>query len=100
MELHELTRLIRSKNAGPFMLTFDIIFADPEGYERVTAAGVVSPGRISALYGVPQDKVAVYFCEAAQAIKISFPRPVTSGDPDDPDVFGCQQHAPLVHLAV
>jgi hypothetical protein len=28
--LGELARLIRSKNAGPFELTFDIMFARPE----------------------------------------------------------------------
>jgi hypothetical protein len=32
------------------------------------------------------------------ALKCSFPRPVPSGDFMDPDVFGGQQHAPLVNL--
>ena len=31
-KLWEVTKLVRSKNAGPFMLTFDIMFDDPETY--------------------------------------------------------------------
>jgi hypothetical protein len=38
--------------------------------------------------------------EAALAIKISIPRPVFSGDPEDTDVFGGQFHSPLVRLPV
>ena len=47
-KLGKLARLIRSKNAGPFELTFDIMFEDPESFERVRASGALSrelPGR-------------------------------------------------------
>ena len=33
--LVDVARVIRSKNAGPFELTFDIMFADADSYERV-----------------------------------------------------------------
>ena len=39
--LAELARLIRSKNAGPFELTFDIMFDDAATYERVKRSGAV-----------------------------------------------------------
>ena len=42
MKLWEMTRLIRSKNAGPFELTFDIIFKNIAGYEKVRDARVIS----------------------------------------------------------
>jgi hypothetical protein len=100
VQLHELTRLIRSKNAGPFTLTFDIIFVDDEAYQRVLEAEVISPASISELYGVREADVTVYACAPARAIKVSFPRSISSGDPLDADVFGCQQHAPLVELVV
>ena len=41
--LGELARLIRSKNAGPFELTFDIMFDDEETFERVKKSGALSP---------------------------------------------------------
>ena len=34
--------LIRSKNSGPFELTFDVIFKDREGYEKVRDAKLIS----------------------------------------------------------
>jgi len=37
MKLSDIARVIRSKNAGPFLFTFDIIFADLETLERVQA---------------------------------------------------------------
>ena len=33
--MRELASVIRSKNAGPFEITFDILFADAETYRRV-----------------------------------------------------------------
>ena len=41
-KLTELARVIRSKNAGPFELTFDIIFKDAESYERARQSGIFS----------------------------------------------------------
>jgi hypothetical protein len=34
------------------------------------------------------------------ALKASIPRPAPSGDPADTDVFGGQQHGPLVDLEI
>jgi hypothetical protein len=98
--LGRLAKLIRSKNAGPFMLTIDIMFDDPGPYRAVVASGVVNARRIAELYGLAERDVAVYEVDAALAIKVSFPRPVPSGSIHDADVFGGQQFAPLVTLEV
>ena len=39
--------LIRSKDAGPFMLTIDLFFADADVREAFISAGVFSAGRIA-----------------------------------------------------
>ena len=44
--LGELAKLIRSKNAGPFMLTFDVMFEDENAYRKVLASGVLDPGEL------------------------------------------------------
>lgn len=98
--LGELARLIRSKNAGPFVLTFDVMFADEPTYRRVVAAQVVTRERVAALYRLSPEHVSVFEHAAAYAIKITIPRPVPQGDRDDGDLFGGQQHAPLVDLPV
>jgi Domain of unknown function (DUF4387) len=99
-ELWQLTRLIRSKNAGPFELTFDLIFKDREGFDLVKKSGIVSAEAVSRLYGVPIDEVRVFELPAILALKISMPRPAFSGDIDDTDVYGGQFHSRLVRLSV
>lgn len=99
-QLWELARLIRSKNAGPFALTFDILCSTPEQFAQIRAANTLTPQRFADLYGVPVESVAFFVHERALAFKISIPRPIFSGDPDDTDVFGGQFHSPLVSLEV
>jgi len=99
-KLWQVTKLIRSKNAGPFELTFDVIFKDRETYEKVRDAGVISKEWFAKRYRLTPEVVAVINYDAASAIKITIPRPAVSGDVDDTDVFGGQQYGPLVDLDV
>jgi hypothetical protein len=99
--LAELAKVIRSKNAGPFELTFDVMFDDPAPYERVKRSGVINAQTIATIYNVRHDDVLV--CrpyDAALAFKITIRRPVGSGDITDRDVYGCQQHVPLMRIEV
>ena len=41
MKLYEYAQLIRSKNAGPFMLTIDIIFPTDDVYMKVWKSGAL-----------------------------------------------------------
>ncbi len=99
-KLYELAKLIRSKNAGPFQLTIDVMFEDAETYERVLASDVLTAERFGAMYGTPVDEVKVINYEAAHAIKITIPRPVASGDLRDGDMMGGQLYGPIVDLEV
>ena len=100
MILADLASLIRSKNAGPFNLTFDIMFTDPESYLRVKRAGVLNTARFAALYQVPTEQVRFFECDNALAFKFSIPRPVFQGDFGDGDLHGGQQFAPLLAIEV
>jgi hypothetical protein len=99
--LDQLAKVIRSKNAGPFELTFDVMFDDAAAYERVKKSGVINARRIAEAYRVRADDVLV--CrpyDPAVAFKITIRRPVGSGDIEDRDVYGCQQHVPLTRLEI
>ena len=98
--LGELATLIRSKNAGPFTLTFDVMFDTEAAYRRVLASGVLTRAVFAALYRIPEDEVMFFQHDAARAIKVSIPRPAVQGSRDDGDMYGGQQHAPLVELVV
>jgi hypothetical protein len=99
-KLWQVAKLIRSKNSGPFELTFDVIFKDRETYERARDAKVINAEWFAKTYRLTPEVVSVINYDAASAIKVTIPRPVISGDVDDTDVFGGQQYGPLVNIDV
>ena len=100
MQLQEIARVIRSKNAGPLRLTLDVMFDKEEDYRRVQASGALSASQVAALYGQQVEDVEIIEYPLALAIKIVLPRWITAGDPGDRDVYGAQQHAPLLGIEV
>ena len=90
--------MCRSKNAGPFELTIDIAFADRETFERVKASGAISAALIAERYRVAPEDVIFTVYDAGLAFKATIPRLVPAGDLGDTDVYGCQQHAPLLDV--
>ena len=90
--------LVRSKDAGPFMLTIDFFFVDRDSYRAFMDADVFSATRIGALYGVEPSAVQAYDLPDINALKVSFPRPVISGDFGDTDITGGQQYALVIDM--
>jgi len=98
-KLTDITDVVRSKNAGPYELTFDIMFKTEEWFERVAAAGVINTALICALYRIPpSDVLGIVEFAPAKAIKATIRRPISSGALGETDVYGAQQHAPLLDL--
>ncbi len=101
MKLTELADIIRSKNSGPYELTLDVMFKTREDFERVWASGAISEKTVCELYRITPDKiVSIVAFPPAKAIKATIVRPICSGDPGETDVYGAQQHAPLLNLEV
>jgi hypothetical protein len=100
LKLVDIAQVIRSKNAGPLQTTLDILFAEAAHYERALASPALSRAEIARRYGVQQDQVQVVPYAAARAVKIVLERPVVAGSPGDSDVYGAQQHYPLLEIAV
>jgi Domain of unknown function (DUF4387) len=96
MRLEDIASVIRSKNAGPRVLTLDVMFADDAAYVRAVQSPALTAPRIAALYGMVEDDVRVIPYPLGRAIKIVMPRRVTAGDPGDTDAYGAQQHGPLL----
>ncbi len=96
----DLAVLVRSKNAGPFWLTIDVMFDDPQAYRRVRDSKAINRAGIARMYGRDPADIIVVNHDAALAIKVSFPRPQSSGSKYDSDVYGGQQYAPLLSLPV
>jgi hypothetical protein len=98
MKLQDFAQVVRSKNAGPRRFTLDVIFRDDADYRRGVQSGALTSEKIAPLYGVAANAVTVINYPLGRAIKIVVPRKIMSGDPGDRDVYGAQQHTPLLEL--
>ena len=95
--LKDIASVIRSKNAGPYELTLDVLLQSDEMFEKLRAADVINKKSIAALYGLPEEDVlSIVYFPNARAIKATLVRPLPSGAMGERDVYGAQQHAPLV----
>jgi hypothetical protein len=103
-KLREIASTLRSKNADPFITTCDVFIPDQSQYVKLKSSGLLNPHRIAKIYDLPDEAVlGVYFIDSIQAIKVSFfkmagGKYIASGDLEDVDVLGAQQHVPLAEL--
>ena len=99
--LRDYASIIRSKNAGPYRLTFDILFRDDASFRTICESKAVTKESIARLYNVPVDQVtSLFVMPMGRAIKVTLRRPIGQGDFGDSDIYGCQQHAPLLDLPI
>ena len=99
--LKDIAKVIRSKNSGPFEITFDVIFDDQAAYRRVKASGALDQAKMEQLYNVPSSDVVVcMFFDPAMAFKMTLRRHWAQGSVGERDTFGAQQHAPLLDIEV
>lgn len=94
--LIEYTTILRSKNAGPLFITFDLIFNSKEDMEYVEQR--LKKFDIAKAYDVSEDKIDIIPYGVVNSIKITFPRKNVSGSLEDNDIYGCQQHTPLANI--
>ena len=98
MKLIDIARVIRSKNAGPTTLTLDLLFNDEAGYQHALNSPALQPAAIASLYGLRTNQVRLIPYPPAIAIKIAMDRKIVAGNPGDRDVYGAQQHTPLLEI--
>ncbi len=102
--LKDLAKVIRSKNAGPYELTFDVMFTEPAVYAHVRDSGVLTRARMAELYQI--DDADISYCnffEPALAFKFTLIRQIAQGSQGsvgERDTFGAQQHAPLLDVQI
>ena len=98
-KITDLARVIRSKNAGPYELTLDMIFKNNEIYSAIKEKNLINAEKIAEIYKIDKAviKGIVYF-DPAYAVKVTMKRELPSGAYGDSDIYGAQQHAPLLKL--
>lgn len=100
MRLIDADAIIRSKDAGPFRFTLDVIFRNREQFEQMRCSGVWTRETLSRLCSIDPDTIqACLVYEPALAFKCTYQRPISSGAFGDNDIYGSQQHVPLYFLS-
>jgi len=98
--IRDIAKACKSKNAGPFEVTIDVVFDDRALFERVRKTGVLGPALFARLYKTRPEDVLFTEYPAGNAFKATLPRLIASGDVGDTDVYGAQQHAPLLDVEI
>jgi hypothetical protein len=99
--LKDMARVIRSKNAKVNKMTYDIFFNSEEDYQLALHSNAFTKEAVAQTLGLPlNDIIGCYRADNCQAIKISTYRKLISGSPGERDVFGAQQHLPLLLLEI
>ena len=101
--LGQVASIVRSKNSGPFEITFDVFFSDDSTY-KIKAAGILGKRKISELYNVSEDEVIwCGFFDQAFGFKATIPRKrngrnAAAGGFMEDDIHASTQHMPLMLL--
>jgi hypothetical protein len=102
--LGELASVLRSKNAGPFEITFDVMFDSEEEYSIVKQSGILSPKTAADTLGLSEENIIwCGFFDPARAFKVTIPRMlegrrVDCGSFMEKDVHAAQQYLPLMYM--
>ena len=100
MQLQDFIQVVCSKNAGPRRFTLDIIFRNNADYQRATQSKALTAARLVPLYGVAAEAISVINCPLSRATNVVVPWPVHVRDAGDRNVYGAQQHTPLLELEI
>ena len=96
--LIDYTKILRSKNAGPLFITFDLIFNTREDMDYV--ASLLNIDDVAKAYDIDKSKISILRYDVVNSIKITFPRKNISGSLEDNDIYGAQQHMPLANILI
>jgi Domain of unknown function (DUF4387) len=97
----DLATLVRSKNAGPFVISLDLVFPDAATYSAVRDSHAVTRESIADLYALPLGRVSeVIEYPAANAIKVNILREQPAGSFGERDIYGSQHGGLLERLQV
>ncbi|KAF2823830.1 hypothetical protein CC86DRAFT_408850 [Ophiobolus disseminans] len=104
--LGDIAKLIRSKNAGPYEVTLDVMFDSEAEYQLVKAANLLNIASMAKLFNIREESIIWEgFFDQAWAYKVTIPRlrngkPTASGGYMENDVHASQQYIGFINLAL
>ncbi|WP_439406584.1 DUF4387 domain-containing protein [Bradyrhizobium sp. DASA03076] len=101
VKLGNLASIVRSKNAGPYRITFDVLFERDDLYEAVSKSGALNAETVAKTLGIDNSKISSFFeIPFARAFKATIYRLNAQCALGESDVYGAQQHVPLLDMMI
>ncbi|MEV5407771.1 DUF4387 domain-containing protein [Thermopolyspora sp. NPDC052614] len=97
-KVRDVCRHVRSKVAGPFWVTIDLMFDGRENYDRYVQSPALSAEAIAAIYGIEPETISFYPVPQMKVLKISYPRRTPQGGVEERDLHSGQQYAYLLDV--
>ncbi len=89
--LNDVSRHVRSKNAGPFWVTVDIFFDSRESFSKYATSEKLAPQAFAELYGANPEQVQHHLVPDLNILKISYPRTWPQGGELERDMHAGNQ---------
>jgi hypothetical protein len=94
----DVCRHVRSKNAGPYWVTFDLFFDGPESFAKYRDAPALGPQLFERLFGADPALVRRYPVPDLNVVKISYARATPQGGVVERDMHCGQQFVRLLDV--
>jgi hypothetical protein len=94
--VNEVCRHVRSKVAGPFWVTIDLMFDSKENYDRFVDSPSLQPQAIAEIYHIDPATISRYPVPQLNVLKISYPRRSPQGSIEERDLHSGQQYCYLL----
>lgn len=98
VKLKDVCRHVRSKNAGPFWVTFDLFFDGPENFQVYHAHPALGADLFQRLFGAAPELVQHYPVPSLNMVKISHARTSPQGGVVERDMHCGQQFVRLLDV--
>ena len=89
---------VRSKNAGPFWVTFDLFFKGPVNFQRYANCPALGPQLFERFFGADPALVKHFPVPGLDMVKISYPRSTPQGGVVERDMHCGQQFVRLLDI--
>ena len=86
--LGSLVEKVRSKNAGPFIITVDIFCKTEEIYQKITK--IITEKFLCDYLNIEERSIQLFFVDNLRVVKISIDRIFIQGSKFDRDMHGAQ----------
>ena len=97
-QVKDVCHHIRSKNAGPFWVTFDLFFDGEASFEKYATSPKLGPETFARLYGADPAFVKIYPVRNLHMVKISYARSNPQGGEVERDMHCGQQYVRLLDV--